>query len=138
MNHKELKVKLAGFEHAILYFDTSKDEPIQLDVQKKIESDEPPYQAPESFRESGVFDPVSADVWSVGACLYTMLTKNYPYDYADPQADINTQISGNIAALENVSTEGKFFLAQILKTNPEERLTINKILQDTWTKLFRV
>ncbi|MBX3229847.1 MAG: serine/threonine protein kinase [Labilithrix sp.] len=50
------------------------------------------YMAPEQIRASNVVDP-RADVWSLGVCLYAMLTLQMPFD-GETVTDICMQIQG--------------------------------------------
>lgn len=98
--------------------------------------DAPSYEAPEVYGE-GVFDPVTADVWSIGAVVYNMLTNAYPYDINDTSADVSHQIEQSVASNVKASHEGQQFLNEVLRRNPDQRLTVNKILSNRWTKKFR-
>ena len=141
LSHRELRVKLTGFENAAIYWD-----PVKEDI-KNVEclpldsrpTEVPSYQAPEVYGDSSKeeFDPIVADVWSSGATVYYMFTKQYPYDiqYTDPNAV--SQIQSNIEQITGLSAEGKKTLSEMLKPMAVERKHIDKLTSDPWVKTFK-
>lgn len=82
-NKSEFRVKITGFRSAIVYWQPKIEDItyvacLPLDCKPK----EPDFQAPEVYgnADQEEFDPISADIWAFGACVYFYLTSKYPYD----------------------------------------------------------
>lgn len=92
-----------------------------------------PYCAPELFSSQG-YDPRTHDIWSMGAVLYRMLTKHYPffaktYDemkiiMRKPRYFIPPKLPVHIASL----------IDKLFTTDPGQRPKIQDIMQYQWLK----
>ena len=141
LSHKDLRVKLTGFENAATYWDVQKEDIanvpcVPLDQRP---ADEPSYQAPEVYGDPSKeeFDPLVADVWSFGATFYYMLTKAYPYDISSPDPNIGPVIQANIQQIQGLSADGKRLMAEMLTPLATERKHIDKLATDSWLKAFK-
>ena len=141
VNHKDLRIKLTGFENSAIYWD-----PIKEDIKNiaclPLESrptDVPPYQAPEVYGDPSKeeFDPIVADVWSLGATVYYMFTKQYPYDFTSAEPTAVQQIEQNVEQINGLSAEGKKTLSEMLKPMATERKHIDKLTSDPWVRTFK-
>ncbi|CAG2104473.1 unnamed protein product [Medioppia subpectinata] len=137
LSHKKLRVKLSGFEFAAIYWNPEKED-IQNIACLPLASrptDVQTFQAPEMYGDPAKeeFDPLVADVWSIGATAYYMFTEQYPYDIAN-SADIGPQIQKNVDAIPAITPEGKKCLSEMLKPLATERKHIDKLTADPWMK----
>lgn len=93
----------------------------------------PAYIAPEILRNQG-YEGFGVDVWSAGVVLYAMLSGTVPFK-ATNMTDLHRIIlSGNYAAIKDISQEAVDLLKNILETDPRKRLTVEGILQHEWLK----
>ena len=98
------------------------------------------YIAPESLDSSSYYNPQISDIWSAGCLLFIMLTGVPPYEHSS-NADIRFRylVSGQLEALMNhwnfkMNIEAIDLLNGIFKLNPDERLSIDEILNHPWFK----
>ncbi|XP_054164569.1 testis-specific serine/threonine-protein kinase 1-like [Oppia nitens] len=142
LTNKDLKLKLTGFESAAVYWDPVKEDiknvacvPLE---QRPTDPNAPSFQAPEVYGDPAKeeFDPMVADVWSIGATAYYMLTKQYPYDISKVDT-ISADIQSNISKIQGISDDGKRCLSEMLKPTATERKYIDKLMSDPWLKGFR-
>ena len=69
------------------------------------------------------------DIWMLGVIFYEMLTRNLPF-YSENNKEVFEKItSGKIKFPFYVSSKAKDIITNILKIKPEERLTIDEILE---------
>jgi serine/threonine protein kinase len=141
LTHKDLRAKISGFANSVIYWDPTKEDIkncpcLALDTRP---TDAPTYQAPEVYGDPSKeeFDPIVADVWSLGATFYYMFTKAYPYDFASADANAVSQIQPNVDQIQGLSAEGKKLLAEMLKPMAVERKHIDKLTTDPFVKKFK-
>ena len=98
------------------------------------------YIAPEALDSSSYYNPQLSDIWSAGCLLFIMLTGVPPYETSS-NIDIRFRylVSGQLEALMNhwnfkMDPEAIDLLNGIFKLNPDERLSIDKILHHSWFK----
>lgn len=142
LSTKELKVKLTGFEMSAIYWDQHKEDirniaclPID---QRPSDPNAVSYQAPEVYGDptKEEFDPLVADVWSLGATVYYMFAKQYPYDVTKPDT-IAKDINNNVQQMQGISADGKRVVNEMLKAAATERKHIDKLVSDPWIKSFK-
>jgi serine/threonine protein kinase len=93
----------------------------------------PAYIAPEILRNQG-YEGFGVDVWSAGVVLYAMLSGTVPFK-ATNMTDLHRIIlSGNYAAIKDISQDAIDLLKGILETDPRKRLSVEQILQHEWLK----
>lgn len=87
------------------------------------------YMAPEVFKQSYNAD---CDVWSLGICLYLLLSGRPPFEGSDT-ASIFRRVLGSepdfvSAPWGRVSKKAKSFIAALLAKDPEKRLSVKEAL----------
>lgn len=87
------------------------------------------YCAPEIRKSyAKLTDPLAADVWSLGIVLFSLLTGSWPF------ANINDLSEDTPIFLDRpeISTQAQSLLKAILQHNPNDRLSIDQILNHPW------
>jgi len=89
------------------------------------------YASPENLQisKNRKIDPFKSDVWSLGICLYLFLTRTFPF------SSISQLIEGEIALHPeqlNISNNAYDLLCNMLHTNPNQRYSIEQVLQHPW------
>ncbi|UXI22627.1 hypothetical protein NH340_JMT08570 [Sarcoptes scabiei] len=129
-----IRVKLTGFKSAIIYWNL-KRETVQLipcvSLTKKPK--QPEYQAPEVYGDpdSEAFDPIYADIWSLGATIYFVLTRKYPYDFSMENPKLEEEIRSNVKRIK-LSKRCRNFLRQTLCTDSEKRIKFDFLSRHHW------
>uniref|UniRef100_A0A0N4ZYS1 Protein kinase domain-containing protein n=1 Tax=Parastrongyloides trichosuri TaxID=131310 RepID=A0A0N4ZYS1_PARTI len=119
-------------------------DPLELYVCKDFNDDYigerhacPAYVAPEIFRRDKEYRGKQADMWSLGVLLYVMLTFRYPFFDKDVKGIFSKIIAGKYSIPGNVKVSNCSFqiITTLLRMKPEERLTIDEILQSKWLRI---
>merc|ERR1719429_537598 len=101
----------------------------------------PYYVAPEVFDRK--YDK-SCDIWSLGVIMYILLCGNPPF-YSSHGLNMSPGMKKRIRSGQyefpkpewtNVSQDAKELIKGCLKTNPEERLTIDQVIQNKWVSQY--
>lgn len=100
-----------------------------------------PYMAPEILRRNvrgfRQYNPLYADVWALGICLYAMLTRTFPFKMNLSQTSLfKSQFARRWriprALRENISEELKDLLWHMLDPEPDRRITMNGVMAHPW------
>jgi len=91
----------------------------------------PAYVSPEILSSHG-YSGKSADMWSLGVILYTMLFGQYPF-----HDTVASQLFGKIrrgyyTVPDSVSAPARCLVRSLLRTEPAERLTITEACNHPW------
>ncbi|KAK7091356.1 tribbles homolog 2-like [Littorina saxatilis] len=121
-------LQLEGLEDAVVLSDDD------LDVLKDKHGC-PAYVSPEilSATESG-YSGKSADVWSLGVMLYTMLVGRYPFHDSQPLALFGKIRRGHFHIPDSLSPKAQCLIRCLLRRDPNERLSAGEILSHPWFK----
>ncbi|XP_026534921.1 tribbles homolog 1 [Notechis scutatus] len=92
----------------------------------------PAYVSPEILNTTGTYSGKSADVWSLGVMLYTLLVGRYPFHDSDPTALFSKIRRGQFCIPEHVSPKARCLIRSLLRREPSERLTAPEILLHPW------
>jgi len=82
------------------------------------------YATPE-IRNGEMFDPFSADVYSLGVMIHTCMTRTFPYAAGTKILELNY-------ARHVLSPELFHVLSDMLAQNPRQRLSIDEVLASPW------
>ena len=93
----------------------------------------PGYAAPEIVRQQGSAG-LKADVWSMGVCVYFLLTKIQPFLGSSEQDTVNRMSSGEFdaSALSRCSPQAKDFIARALTVDQNRRMSVSEALNHPW------
>ncbi|XP_015789181.1 testis-specific serine/threonine-protein kinase 1-like [Tetranychus urticae] len=101
-----------------------------------------PYMAPEILKKRSdgtrLYDPMIADIWALGVCLYAMVNKAYPFNPEDKELMISNQLHRKwkfVRRQKNkLSNEVKDLVRHMLEPNPRKRITMLGIMGHPWLK----
>lgn len=129
---QNLNVKLTGFSFSRPFINPQSD---RLEL-SETNCGLGPYFAYELLRGEP-YNPKIADVWSIGAVVFMMLNKKYPFDYKNVFVQMNQQESSewrkkfkftpSAACLE--------FLSKIFEIVPSKRITARDALDQPWLNI---
>ncbi|PIA42162.1 hypothetical protein AQUCO_02100194v1 [Aquilegia coerulea] len=93
----------------------------------------PAYVAPEVINKKG-YDGAKADIWSCGVVLFVLLASYLPFQ--DPNLmELYKKISrGDFKCPNWFPSEVRKLLSRILDPNPSTRITLDKIMENSWFK----
>ena len=88
----------------------------------------PEYVAPEIIKKE--FYDEKIDIWSIGVLLFEMICNYSPFSDKNNNERFKNIIKGKINWPKNINFKAKKLIEKILKINPNERLSLNDILND--------
>lgn len=71
---------------------------------------------------------LESDVWSLGCMLYTLLVGEPPFDTDHVTSTLNKVVLAEYKLPENLSAEAKDLIINLLKKNPDDRITLSGML----------
>ncbi|CAH2285904.1 tribbles homolog 1 [Pelobates cultripes] len=92
----------------------------------------PAYVSPEILNTTGTYSGRSADVWSLGVMLFTLLVGRYPFHDADPSTLFSKIRRGQYCIPDHISPKARCLIRSLLRKEPSERLTAEEILLHPW------
>lgn len=100
-----------------------------------------PYMAPEILKRNNLgirsYNPIYADIWSLGICLFAMLTRTFPFKMHTSQqglfkAQVTREWRFPRRLRKTLSEEIKDLVCHMLDPEPQRRITINGIVSHPW------
>lgn len=88
----------------------------------------PAYVSPEVLTTDSKYSGKSADCWSLGVILFTMLAGRYPFHDPNPSSLIGKIRRGLFHVPNSLSRELKCVIASLLRRDPKERMTTQDLL----------
>jgi len=86
------------------------------------------FMAPEQILKKA-FDPMKADVWSLGVTFYMMMTGESPWPYNSKSVLEKAIISGMYQIPENISTPYAILFSKMLQVDPKKRMSVDDLLK---------
>lgn len=135
---KGLIAKLADFGFA-MYARDSRGKPILTEVFCGTTE----YQAPETLLCEWAYDPIIADIFSLGIVLHVLVTRKFPFgkpdDFVTPEGvvELHKKILAKqwqkTGPIEN-DIDLHSLLVQLLNPDTQERIQIDQVLEHRWMK----
>ncbi|XP_071038582.1 testis-specific serine/threonine-protein kinase 2-like [Parasteatoda tepidariorum] len=95
------------------------------------------YVAPEVI-EGQPYDPISADIWSAGICIFVILNNAMPFDDSNIRQMHDDQVTKNWSytskCKNKLSQSAKRLISRMLEPLPSERPSMDEILSCTWMR----
>ena len=89
------------------------------------------YMAPEIFSRRE-YEGFPADIWALGVVLYAMLCGKFPFK-GTKETEIRQEIIQKKCKFPDyISPQAKSLMTHLLKIDPNERPTVQEILNDSW------
>ena len=87
------------------------------------------FSAPEIISKRANYDPVKAEIWSLGVILYTMVMRRVPF--SDAWSIVNRQVK--LPFDDSTVKAGVFdLLRRLLEKDPIKRITLSAIQSHPW------
>ncbi|XP_010529203.1 PREDICTED: CBL-interacting serine/threonine-protein kinase 12-like [Tarenaya hassleriana] len=93
----------------------------------------PAYVAPEVLARRG-YDAAKVDIWSCGVILFVLMAGHLPFHDRNVMAMYKKIYKGEFRCPRWFSPELIRLLTRLLDTNPESRITIPEIMENSWFK----
>ncbi|KAI1285968.1 Testis-specific serine/threonine-protein kinase 1 [Halotydeus destructor] len=93
-----------------------------------------PYLAPEILQEKE-YDPMAADVWSLGVCLYIAMNNALPFKFDDVNSMIKNQLDKKWSFKKRAgepSGDLKDLLTKMLEPDSKKRIKIKECMMHPW------
>ena len=96
-----------------------------------------PSYAPPEMLEGLQYNGEASDIWSCGIILYAMLCGTLPFTESKEEIIVRKIKMHDYSIPQYLSKEAQDILYHILKINPEERFTIEKIKKHPWFNIVK-
>lgn len=91
-----------------------------------------PCYAPPEMLSKLKYDPIKADIWSLGIVLFAMLAGFLPFDDENTDVLYKKIIEGKFKMPGSISLDVADLLSKIIHTDPEQRLSLAEIKIHPW------
>ncbi|KAH0791369.1 CAMK family protein kinase [Histomonas meleagridis] len=81
------------------------------------------------------YDGPKSDIWSLGVILYAMVTGEHPWNISNTSTMLRQILKGSYTVPPYVSAQCKDLITSMMKVNPQDRITIDAILNHPWLKV---
>ena len=81
------------------------------------------------------YDGRKSDIWSLGVILYAMVTGEHPWNISNTSIMLRQILKGAYTVPSFVSAQCKDLICSMMKVNPQDRITIEKIIKHPWLKV---
>jgi serine/threonine protein kinase len=95
------------------------------------------YAAPELLRR-GEYHTQKADIWALAILLYTMATAKSPFIARDHRKLIREIRNGRLKFQKNMDRDVEALIRRMAKVNPNERPTIEDVVEDPFFDAVRI
>lgn len=90
----------------------------------------PEYLAPEMIKQKG--HTKSLDIWNLGILFFELLTGRPPFEGKNQQELFQNVLNFKIRWPKGFSGVAKDLVTKLLKTDPDQRITLDEILEHPW------
>ncbi|CAG9317927.1 unnamed protein product [Blepharisma stoltei] len=95
----------------------------------------PYYMAPEIVLKK-TYDPLAADIWAMGVCLYVMLTGEEPFRGKNQKEVYRKIVMGVFTIPKNLSKGSKGLIKNLMQVDPGCRISASQALHDSWLNSY--
>lgn len=81
------------------------------------------------------YDGRKSDIWSLGVILYAMVTGEHPWNISNTSIMLRQILKGAYTVPSFVSAQCKDLICSMMKVNPQDRITIEKLAKHPWLKI---
>mmetsp|Transcript_76831 Transcript_76831/g.115621 ORF Transcript_76831/g.115621 Transcript_76831/m.115621 type:complete len:288 (-) Transcript_76831:57-920(-) len=93
------------------------------------------YCAPEVKLENNPYDPIAADIWSLGILLHVIIAGYFPHSKGEKDMELYHQGYVNLNFIRALVSPSCFdLLSKILTIEPESRLSVCEIIMHPWVQ----
>ncbi len=90
----------------------------------------PEYLAPEMIKQCG--HDKSLDIWNIGVLMFELLTGNPPFEGSNQNELFENILKFKIKWPKGLPGIAKDLVTKLLKTNPQERISLEEVLEHPW------
>ncbi|KAJ5067246.1 protein kinase [Anaeramoeba ignava] len=94
----------------------------------------PSYSAPELIK-GNIYDPIKADIWSMGVLLYALLCGKLPFPGTTTKEICESILSAKFSVPSHVSESAKDLLEIMIEPNPFLRASLEEIRYHKWLSI---
>lgn len=133
--HRDLKPEnlLLDHHHNVKIVDFGLSNLFSPEQLLKTACGSPCYAAPEMIARK-LYEPNKVDVWSSGVVLFAMVCGYLPFEDANTSLLYQKIMNGAYTCPRFVSAEAVDLISKILDTNPNSRVTADRIKDHAWYK----
>ncbi|XP_010276975.1 PREDICTED: CBL-interacting protein kinase 5-like [Nelumbo nucifera] len=91
----------------------------------------PAYVAPEVISKKG-YDGAKSDIWSCGVVLFVLLAGYLPFHDSNLMEMYRKISRGDFRCPQWISPEARKLLSRLLDPNPSTRITLAKVMENSW------